>query len=583
MSSSILVRFQKLFTSTNRDRVWYFWLSLSLSLALFYSWLALQEGFSSPWIVQDDARQHVFWMLRYLDSELFPDDLIADYFQSVAPVGYASLYKLAATAGISPLVFNKLLPPIIGLISSCYGFLLCKQILPLPLGCFITSLMLNQALWMKDDIVSGTPRAFIYPFLLAFLYYLARRSLIPCAIAIALLGLFYPQGVFLAVGMLIFQLFVWQGIRPQLSRDRQKYYFSGISLVVAFLVMLPYALNVSEFAPTITRAQALELPDFYNKGRAKFFKDNFWDYIFGGGRSGLLPRSLYSPETMRLGFLLPIMTNFKHIFPLFKQITQKIWLLRDLMLVSLVMFVLAHIFLFKLHLPSRYTVYSFRIILAFAAGIVLTAILDALWRQLTRKILYNQVNIRTIGQKILAGVLGIAIAFWLLFYPSLEENFPATRYRTGEATALYEFFRQQPKGIMIASLVPEADNVPTFAQRSVLVSREYAIPYHLGYYQTFRQRVIDLITAQYSNDIEVVREFIRQYDITFFLIDETIFIPEYIHDNNWLRQHKPVAQDAITSLRQGNIPALITYKDSCTAFTDGRYTVIVADCLLNQY
>ncbi len=560
------------------DRLWNFYLSLSLGFAIVCGWLALKEGFSSQWIVQDDARQHVFWMLRYLDPELYPDDLIADYFQSVAPVGYTSLYKIAAAVGISPLIFNKLLPPVIGLLSAWYGFLFCKQIFPLPLGCLITSLLLNQALWMKDDMISGTPRAFVYPLLLAFLYYLAKRSLIPCAIAIALLGMFYPQCVFLASGMLILQLFKWQGIRPSLVRDRNIYYFSLSGLAVAFVVMLPYALHVSEFGPTITRAEALQLPDFYDKGRAKFFKYSFWDYIFGGGRSGMLPRSLYAPETLRFGFLLPIISNFSGKFPLLKQITEKIWLLLHLIIVSVVMFALAHAVLFKLHLPSRYTGYSFRIVLALTAGIVLTAILDALWRQL--KLPQNRQNIWTIGQKLLAGLLSVAIAIAILLYPSLEGNFPNTQYRTGTATALYEFFRQQPKDIMIASLLPEADNLPTFAQRSILVSREYAIPYHMGYYRPFRQRAIDLITAQYSPEIAVVTEFIQKYDITFWLWSEAIFIPEYIHDNNWIRQHKPFAQNAIASLRQGKTPAVLDYQDRCTVFADGTYTVIDAKCIL---
>ena len=580
-----IVRLQKLFISTsssNNDRLWNFWLSLSLGFAVVCSWLALKEGFSGEWIVQDDARQHVFWMLRYLDPQLFPNDLIADYFQSVAPVGYTTLYKLAAAAGISPLIFNKLLPPIIGLIATWYGFLLCKQIFPVPLGCFITSLLLNQTLWMKDDMISGTPRAFVYPLLLAFLYYLAKRSLVPCTIAIALLGMFYPQCVFLASGMLILQLFTWQGMRPTPSRNRNDYYFAVIGLAVAFVVMLPYALHVSEFAPTITRAEALQLPDFSNKGRAKFFKHNFWDYIFGGGRSGLFPDGLYSPETLRFGLLLPIICNFKARFPLVKQITEKIWLLLHLIVVSVGMFALAHAVLFQLHLPSRYTGYSFRIIIAVAAGIVLTSILDALWRQLQPRSPQKRLNIRKIGPKILAGCLGLAIAISLLFYPSWEDNFPSTEYRIGEATALYEFFRQQPKDIMIASLVLEADNLPTFAQRSVLVSREYAIPYHMGYYRPFRQRAIDLITAQYSDNIEVVKEFIRQYDITFWLLNEAIFLPDYVHDNNWIRQHQPVAQAAIASLRQGKIPALIAYKDRCTVFADGRYTVMAAKCILDN-
>jgi len=63
-----------------------FWLTLSFTFAILYSFLALQEAFSSEYVIQDDARQHVFWTRRFLDSNLFPNDLIADYFQSVAPL-----------------------------------------------------------------------------------------------------------------------------------------------------------------------------------------------------------------------------------------------------------------------------------------------------------------------------------------------------------------------------------------------------------------------------------------------------------------------------------------------------------------
>ncbi|NEQ28184.1 MAG: hypothetical protein F6K28_56225, partial [Microcoleus sp. SIO2G3] len=74
-----------------------FWFSLSLAFAAVYSTMWLQQAFSSEYVVQDDARQHVFWMRRFLDPELFPNDLIADYFQSVAPWGYTTLYKLFAS------------------------------------------------------------------------------------------------------------------------------------------------------------------------------------------------------------------------------------------------------------------------------------------------------------------------------------------------------------------------------------------------------------------------------------------------------------------------------------------------------
>ncbi|WP_275585292.1 hypothetical protein [Serratia marcescens] len=38
-------------------------------------------------------------------------------------------------------------------------------------------------------------------FILAFLYYLSRRSLVPVLIAIALIGLIYPHCIFLACGL----------------------------------------------------------------------------------------------------------------------------------------------------------------------------------------------------------------------------------------------------------------------------------------------------------------------------------------------------------------------------------------------
>jgi hypothetical protein len=242
------------------------------------------------------------------------------------------------------------------------------------------------------------------------------------------------------------------------------------------------------------------------------------------------------------------------------------------------MFGLAHAFLFKLHLPTRYTGYSFRVIVAIAAGISLTLILDVLLRQLR---LRGSLNPKNIAGKLLSSLSIGAIAIALIFYPYFVEDFPITKYKTGETPALYQFFQQQPKDIRIASLTLDADNIPTFAQRSILVSREYAIPYHLGYYRPFRQRVLDLIQAQYNTNLAKVQKFIRKYRIDFWIVEESSFTPEYLENNSWIAQHQPVAQEAINNLKQGNIPVLIKLKDSCNTLQDGRFTVISTQCLLS--
>ncbi len=207
------------------------WFLLSLFVALIYSSLALQEGFSDDYIVQDDARQHVFWMARFVDPSLFPNDLIADYFQSVAPVGYSNLYRLASALGIHPFVFNKSLPLILDIITTSYCFLFSLQLFPIPFAGFLSSLFLNQYLWLRDDLVSATPTAFIYPFLMAFLYYLVKRLPLPLWIAIALLGLFYPQGLLITSGVLVFNAILKKQSKLEI-----------IGLIIAFGVMLIYAL-----------------------------------------------------------------------------------------------------------------------------------------------------------------------------------------------------------------------------------------------------------------------------------------------------------------------------------------------------
>ncbi|WP_366558105.1 hypothetical protein [Okeania sp. SIO3B5] len=67
------------------SRSWIFWFGLSLAIVLIYSFQSLKFSLQSEYFIQDDARQHIFWMRRFFDSELFPQDFIADYFQSVAP------------------------------------------------------------------------------------------------------------------------------------------------------------------------------------------------------------------------------------------------------------------------------------------------------------------------------------------------------------------------------------------------------------------------------------------------------------------------------------------------------------------
>ena len=553
-----------------------FWFILSMTLAVLYGFLALKKAFLSSLSVQDDARQHIFWMQRFFNADLFPNDLIADYFQSVAPAGYTWLYKSLAFIGINPLILAKIIPFILGLICTYYIFRITLEILPVTMAGFIAALVMNQAIWMKDDVASATPRAFVYPFFMAFLYYLICGSLVRMGIAIALVGLFYPQYVFVASGMLILRLICWRNGRFQFSSEKQDFIFCGVGLSTAFFVLLPYALTSSEFGPTISREAAMKLREFYPNGRSTFFHVHPKDFWLTGKRSGIFPKSLFTPATQCAGLVLPFLLSFGSAFPLIKNITSRIWLLVHLLLSSLGMFFIAHILLFRLHLPSRYTGLSFRIIIALATAIALTLIIDALfnWAENREKF---PIKFRPIISLVLTGLILAS----LVLYPAFVKGFPLVKYKVGRATDLYDFFREQPDDILIASLEEEANLLPTFAQRSILLGREYAIPYQVGYYTQFRQRVIDLIVAQYSSDLIDVKSFIQKYGVDFWMVHRGSFTPEYVEKNSWLMQYES-AQDAVTFLQLGYIPALATTIPICTVFQNDSLFVLDANCILGK-
>ncbi|MBH8554699.1 hypothetical protein I8751_20520 [Nostocaceae cyanobacterium CENA357] len=545
-------------TSANRQqkisRQTLFWLTLSLGFAIYYGILGLQKAFRGEYVVQDDAREYVFWMQRFVNPELLPHDLIADYFKSITPLGFAAVYKLMASLGIDPLLLSKILPICLGLITSIYCFWLCLEIFPVPLAGFISTLLLNQSLWFKSDLVSATPKAFVYPLLLAFLYYILRKSWLAICFIILLEGLFYPPLLLICVGILF-------------MRSRGHYLWVLAILGLAFIVMLPYAIASAEFGPVATASQAWKMPEYWPGGRHPFFDPNPWRFWLIGQHSGILPPLM--PPLIWLGLLLPLVVKYSSRFPLINLIKNKIKILPQIIIVSLSLFFAAHSLLLKLFFPTRYTIHTLRIVMAIAAGIALTAMFDSFLRA------YQQKSQR--WQLILTVILAVV----LLFYPNFSGRFPTTDYRQSGEVSLYKFLQQKPQDIMIATLADEADNIPTFTQRSILVGREYALPFHLGYYSQIRQRTSDLIDAQYSPDLVAAKQLIQKYKVSFWLVEHTAFQPEYLTKKTWLESFQPAFKKALNSLEQDNTPALAKLIKHCSVLETEQFTLLKTECIVN--
>jgi hypothetical protein len=551
------------------------WFCLSLAVSAYYASEGLRQAFSGLYIAQDDARQHIFWMARFGGSGLLPHDLSADYFQAMAPHGYTALYALGAMLHIDPLLLSKLLPLALGLVTTAFCFLFCLHLLRVPSAAFIGSLLLNQSLWMQDDLISATPRAFLYPLLLAFLYYLSKRSWAKALTILALQGLFYPSVVFISLGILALGLIDWRDGRPKLFRERSAYLVFAGGVAVTAVVMIAYAWKSSGFGPVVTANEARLMPEFAADGRMRVFHETFWEFWISGQNSGIAPLTSLMPFTICSALLLPVLMRFPKRFPLVEQISPNIKLLTQLAVASIVMFLAAHAVMFKLYLPSRYTQHTSRVILSIAAGVTLIIILDGAFHFIGAR-----AKAPAIARNLVRISLLLLIAILLIVYPGRPRDFMQTSYRPGRQPQLYEFFSQQPSNVVIASLSREADRIPIFARRTNLVSWEISIPFHKGYYSRIRQRAVDLINAQYSAELVELQNFVRKYEVDFVVVDQRAFDSDYLKRDRWFRLYEPATSDAINKLKAGTEPALAKLMTQCSGFNNEDVVVISAECIL---
>ena len=535
-----------------------FWFAASIFLAILFS----LSGFGlslSDYTIQDDARQHVFWLQRLNDSDLFPDDLIADYFSSVVPAGYKFVYWLANLFGLDPFVFNKILPLLLGVGTTIYLFLVTTAIFPVPLAGFFACLLLNQNLWMLDDLVSGTPRAFLYILFLGFIYHLLRQQLLPCLLFIVLQGLFYPQVILISAGILSLNLLT----------QKQNRYISIAGLIAAVVTVGIYKLQATEFSEVITLATAKQLPELQPTGRSAFFSDRPWHYWLVAKQTGFFPFEWQYFLMCSGGFLLPIITKFPNLFPLVKRLDRQSHIIWQIIASSLVWYCLSHLLLFRLHLPGRYSQHTLRITIALLWGITLTILLHKLITKIAAHSLPHQLII-------------MAIATLGMLYPTYAvQSYPhRLGYVTGKSPELYQFLQQQPKDIVIATLSEEADFIPSLARRTVLTAREYSIPYHWDYYGQIRQRTQALIQAQYSLNPADSKRIIDRDRIDYWLLDSDAFTSEYLTNNDWLGQFQPETKQAIANLKQQ--PAIVNKIEQCRVFSTPDLNLLSSKCLLSN-
>lgn len=133
----------------------------------------------------------------------------------------------------------------------------------------------------------------------------------------------------------------------------------------------------------------------------------------------------------------------------------------------------------------------------------------------------NQSSDRIINRLSQNVVVLSAIGLTVLYSPMIKCYGVVSSDR--EERLVLEYLSTLPKDVLIAGYPYDTDNIPIFARRSVFVSAQ------LSGGRSRRQMITDLFDAYFSDSLEDVKSFCRQYKITHLLINKKRFTRDFLN------------------------------------------------------
>ena len=493
-----------------------FRMRLFLSVACIFFWVAkYQPLFENVRVIDDDARQHVYWTYIFQDPELFPNDLLTKFFSSpkIAPLGYQALYFLGAQL-IDPLLFSQCLALLLLLLSV---HLLCA------VGCqvghpqgsaFAAFLFLLYFLYSTSG---GLPKSFAFPLLLGCIYLLQRGAFMGTAGLLCLQSLLYPP--ILLNSLALAGVAWWRAWRAHPERAawwRLAALGLGVGLGGSILLAVYARTPQISWGELITPSQAQAMPEFSVHGRTAFYGTTLLQTLLND-RAGVGANRLAGFVGI-IAVLYLVGPRRHFVFPS---------LASDIVLTSLGLFGIAHLVLFRLHLPSRYVLYT----LPVAALLVIAANSHAAGMALQSRYAALQRGwhlwLQHRGLQWLGGG-ALALGFLTVQNCYITPADPLTVTVDTTAMRLYQYIQTLPKDVLIAGHPLDMDNIPLFARRKVLANQELSIPYYTGYYAEVRQRLLDSLLAYYTENPQELQQFVQRHGVDYVLINTQRFTSQFL-------------------------------------------------------
>lgn len=488
---------------------------VSLAAAVYTQLPALK----SAYIIHDDARQHLYWMARFHNPALFTNDIYFQYADYLAPWGYKSLYFLLAFFFNNPVYIGKILGILLYVFSGICIFRLGKSLQDAYVGLTAFALFILFPMHL-ERFVGGFERAFAYPLLLLFIHYLYHLRIGKCSLLLILQILFYPVMAVLSYALLCAALcFSVEEIRRRYPPQK-----------IAALILAPLLLGVI-FLGVKQATKPEFLGDLITKN-AMYQDRAFWK----DGRDPYLP---IKPLTavIKDKFLFHTSLGFFMLFCAVtcaislrdknREETRKYRFLFIFFLVSIALYKLAAVFLFRLYIPERYTDFSLPLIHILLVSSGAGACISACKKRYAK----------IIGMVLVLGLAGFC------HKGSIKQGI-GNPVREQRREPLYRFLASLPENTLIAANPFLSDNIKTFSRRKVFITYEQAQHWFTGYTAIIDQRAMDFFKIYYSDSGREAYELCKANGIEYLVIHLSDLSSEFITKGRYLYEplNRPIAR-----------------------------------------
>jgi hypothetical protein len=563
---------------------------------------------SHPWVFQQDAEIHEFWMRRFQDAALFRDPLTNAFVDSgYQPEGFRLLYWLASHL-IDPVAFGEILPFVLQPLSVWLIFRIVRAHTEWRPAAWIAAVLFLVP-WEVLRFSGGHPRAFAQPILLLAVFFVLRRQNLAAAVVPPLGILLYPPAGLDALAIVLLAAAVR---RRTLVFDKRRLAWGGLSLAaVAVAALLPRLLTGNS-EELISAAQARQYPEFGPDGRMHYFANSTLAYL----------KHNYSGFNLRdSGSILAVAALFVLLVRL-RNATLLRWEVWCLPIAGLGLFAAAQAVLFRLYLPHRYT-YALLPFFCIAIAVAARPTFEALARRsrlllipalgfplvlglvaLTVFPLGPQLSLVAFGAwlKAAAPYIALGLAVGLLVAAAVwvragrengigkaaaaaaviagavlvAEVAFAGGGRSGVAACsdvgLYRYLGTLPKNAIIAGDPGDLDCIPIAARRPVVISRKLYQPWNVDYFKVIRPRMFLMVEASYGPSVQAIVQLSARYGADYFLVRNRL------RSRAWPGM-APFTQQANQFLRSGIVPAALRLPAMCETWRSRRLTVYSLACV----